>query len=142
MKKRRLILSVGLLVFFFGALAPQFAQNVPSTTQEHDDDRSAALGLLRTINTAEVVEFSSYHTYASWQTLSAHQSKYINRCTQENGIHLGIAPEVLPMWNLRLNVSADGRAYDVRLQDLADKQRGFVAFSDESGIIWQGQWIH
>ena len=142
MKKHPLILNTVLLVLYLSVL-PQFAQNTTTgPVQDHEERRAQALGLLRTINTAEAAEFSDHHSYAPWQILVAHQAEYINRCTQENGIHLGVAPEILPMWGLRLNVSAGGKEYDVRLQDLADKDRGFVALSDESGVIWQGQWIH
>lgn len=141
MNKYRLILPTVLLVSFFG-VPPQFAQNAPAGREpDNQERREQALGLLRTINTAEAVEFSDHHSYASWQTLVEHQAEYIDRCTQENGIRLGVAPEILPMWSLRLNVSPGGKGYDVRLQDLADKQLGFVALSDESGIIWQGRWI-
>jgi hypothetical protein len=139
MKKYGLILNIVFLVLLL-CVPLQFAQNAPAEP-DSEERQDQALGLLRTINSAEAMEFSDHHSYASWQTLAEDQAEYIKQCTQENGIRLGVAPEVLPMWSLRLNVSAGGKGYDVRLQDLADKQQGFVALSDESGIIWRGKWI-
>ncbi len=50
-------------------------------------------------------------------------------------------PEILPAWSLRLNVHADGKGYDVRLQDLTDKTCRYAALTDESGVIRQSKVI-
>ena len=52
----RVLLTTVLLVLLLGVLAPQFAQNVPTAPGEDDRESPTAIGLLRTINTAEVVE--------------------------------------------------------------------------------------
>jgi hypothetical protein len=81
MKKHRVILGTVLLVLALGISKSQFAQNA-STVVENSDQQSRnhalALGFLRTINTAEVVDFSKYGSYASWQTLLVHQPEYLN----------------------------------------------------------------
>jgi hypothetical protein len=45
-------------------------------------------------------------------------------------------PEILPGWNLRLNVQTDGKGYVLLLDDASDKT-GFGWVSDERGIIRQ-----
>jgi hypothetical protein len=137
MKKYRVLLITALLVLLPGVLSSQFAQNVPTSFGNADEPRkAAALGLIRTINTAEVVEATTYGSFAPWQTLLAHVGQDIKKCLQENGMQLGPAPEVLPGWRLRLNVSADGKAYDLMLEDVANRQAGYAAYSNETGVIW------
>jgi hypothetical protein len=46
----------------------------------------------------------------------------------------GDMPEILPGWNLRLNVQTDGKGYVLLLAD-KDDESGFAWVSDESGII-------
>jgi hypothetical protein len=52
-----------------------------------------------------------------------------------------VAPEILPGWNLRLNVHSDGQGYDVLLRDLTDDKCGYAAPTDESGVIRQRKAI-
>jgi hypothetical protein len=150
MKKHRLILNATLLVLFLGLATPQFAQD-PSTNAEKTDQkgrqRALLLGLVRTINTAEVGEFSKYGSYSSWQTLLAHQAEYLNQWLtryypEDVGLRFGDMTEILPGFSLRFNVRADGQGYDMRLQDTTGKKWGYAAFSDESGVIWQGEPLH
>jgi hypothetical protein len=148
MKKHRVILSTVLVVLFLGVLTPQFAQDTFTNPPRPDlERRGHALGLLRTINTAEVGELYNYGSYASWQTLLAHQPKYLNQFLamnypQEGDLQFADMPDILPGWSLRFNVHADGLGYDVRLQDMTAKQYGYAALTDESGVIWQGEPLH
>jgi hypothetical protein len=147
MRNYRIILSVVLLLVALGVLTPQFAQNAPVGPEKPDQERRFhALGLLRTINTAEVPEIRNNGSYASWPILLAHQTEYLygwltGFYPHEVNLRFADMPEILPGYSLRLNVHADGQGYDVRLQDMTDKQ-GYAAFSDESGIIWQGEPLH
>jgi hypothetical protein len=99
------------------------------------------LGLVRTINTAEVVEQTTYGSFASWQTLLAHQQEYLNEWlanfySRDPNVHFGSTPEILPGWNLRLTVQSDGSGWVVMLEDAKDKN-GYAALSDERGVIWE-----
>jgi hypothetical protein len=133
----RAVRTTVLLVLLLGVQAPQFAQNVPAGPGDSGKERNwTAIGLVRTINTAEVLELNTYGSFAPWQTLLAHQAEYINKCTQENGMRLGAMPEILPGWSLRLNVRADGQAFDLMLKDVASKQVPYAAYSNETGVIW------
>ena len=148
MRNYRIIVNTVLLVVALGVLTPQFAQNAPLGPGKPDQERRFhVLGLLRQINTAEVPELNRYGSYASWPILLAHNTEYLNEWLARNyphevNLHFADMPEILPGYSLRLNVHADGQGYDVRLQDLTDKAGGYAAFSDEGGIIWQGEPLH
>jgi hypothetical protein len=98
------------------------------------------VGLVRTINTAEVLERSTYGSAASWQTLLAHQQEYLNKWlanyySRDPNVHFGSPPEILPGWNLRLIVPTDDdQGWTVLLLDAKD-ETGYALLSDESGII-------
>jgi hypothetical protein len=147
MRKHRGILSSVLLVLFLGVQTPQFAQDTPTGPANADQARRrVALGLLRTINTAEVMELNNYGSYASWQNLLEHQPKFVNKFLainypEEANLQFGDMPEILPGWSLRFNVHADGQGYDVRLEDLTDKTCWYAALADESGVIRQSKAI-
>lgn len=145
MKKHPVISSVLLLVLFFGVLTPQFAQDTLTNPPKPDLVRRArSIGLLRTINTAEVGELYKYGSYGSWQTLVAHQSEYLNewlaRYPQEANQGFGHAPEILPGLNLRLNLHTDGQGYDILLEDATDKT-GYAVLSDERAVIRECKWL-
>jgi hypothetical protein len=148
MKKHRVILGTVLLVLALGISKSQFAQNA-STVVENSDQQSRnhalALGFLRTINTAEVVDFSKYGSYASWRTLLAHQPEHLNSWLstyypEEPNLHFGDLPEILPGLHLRLSVHTDGHGYDVLVEDAGDKN-GYAGLSDESGRIRECKWL-
>lgn len=149
MKKHRILLSTVLLVLALGVLTPQFGQDASTNAEKTDQEklhRALCMGLVRTINTAEVGERYKYGSYASWQTFLAHQSEYLNEWLvraypQEVSLRFGDAPEILPGFTLRLNAHTDGRGYDLRLEDTTAKP-SYAAFSDESGVIWQGEPLH
>lgn len=147
MKKHQVILSTVSLVLLLGVLTPQFAQDTSTGPANADQaGHRVAIGLLRTINTAEVVEHTTYGSYASWQTLLAHQPKYANKFLtmnypKEANLQFSEMPEILPGWSLRFNTHADGQGYDVRLQSLTDKTCWYAALTDESGVIRQSKAI-
>jgi hypothetical protein len=138
MNKCLLILSAILLVFLLGAQTPQLAQDTSTGPTKYDQERhSVAIGLLRTINTAEVGELSTYGAYSSWPTLLGHQPKYLDewfaRFSEEDPKgHFGDMPEI---------VHVDGKGYDLMLQDLTDKTCWYAALTDESGVIRQSKAI-
>ena len=138
MKKLQIILSTVLLVSVLGTLAPLFGQD-GSTCPDKPDPRklSIMVGLVRTINTAEVSEQATYGSFGSWQTLLAHQQSLNEWLTssysRDPDVHFGSGPEILPGWNLRLTVQSDG--WVVMLQIEQDKN-GYAVLSDERGVIW------
>jgi hypothetical protein len=136
-----------MLASLLGVQTPQFAQDAATSSAKPDQERRGdAIGLLRTINTAEAEEFINNGSYLSWSALFAHQPKYFNgwipKFYSENPHeHFRDVPEILPGWNLRLNVHANGKGYDLMLQDSTDKTGGYAAVTDESGVIRQSKAI-
>ena len=146
MKKFRITLSTVLLVLALGTLASQFAQDASTGPKKPDLERRATMaGLVRTINTAEVGEQSTYGSFASWQTLLAHQQEYLNDWlrrfySRDPNVHFGSTPEILPEWNLRLIVPMDGQSWVVLLRDAKD-ETGYAVLSDESGVIRECKYL-
>jgi hypothetical protein len=146
MGKHPIISTMLLLALLLGVLTPQFAQNIPTNAPRPDAERRAhILGLLRTINTSEVVYKSKYGSFGTWQALLSDQPQYFEEFLSINGslqlnARFGNVPEILPTWNLRLNVHTDGQGYDVSLEDTADR-KGYAALSDERLVIREGKWL-
>jgi hypothetical protein len=148
MNRRRIVLSTVLLVLVLGTSASHFAQRVSAGASQADEQNrthALALGFLRTVNTAEAEDFLKYGSYASWQTLLKHQPQYLNGWAAKfyahaSNLHFGELPEILPGLSLRLNVHADGRGYDVLVEDLSDKS-GYAGISDERAIIRECKWL-
>jgi hypothetical protein len=148
MNKHRVILSAILLVLFLGVLTSQFAQDTPTRPAKADRTRRlVAVGLLRTINTAEVAYPAKNGSFVIWQTLLSDQPKFFDKFLaiaaglQQSNLHFAATPEILPGWNLRLNVHPDGKGYDVLLRDMTDEKCGYAVLTDESGIIRQSKTI-
>jgi hypothetical protein len=146
MKKHRITLSTVLLVLFLGVLTSQFAQDTPTRPATAEQaPRQLAIGLLRTINTAEVTYHAKNGPFVTWQALLSGQPKYFDKFLAINGLqsnlHFADAPEILPGWNLRLNVHPDGQGYDVLLRDTTDEKCDYAALTDESGVIRQSKAI-
>src|SRR6266852_6658447 len=134
MQKSWVILNAALLLLFLG---------VPSSGQDSVgaaiDPRRRALtvGLVQVIGTVEGPEKAKTGSYVDWPTLRAHHADYLDKFIaafrqQLHGVSWGDPPEVLPGLSLRMNVHADGQGYDIRVEDLSDKNCGFAAFSDET----------
>jgi hypothetical protein len=145
MWKVRVIVGACLVSLAFGPL--QFAQDNPNTAKNPNVERQIdMLGLVRTVNTIEVVEVTESGSYASWPILLAHHQEDLNEWLKsvyssvEPNAHYGDMPEILPGWNLHLNVQADGKGYVLLLADTSD-QTGLAWVSDESGMIRQSKFI-
>jgi hypothetical protein len=145
LKKHRIILSTVLVVLALGIVPPQFAQEPSPDAEKAEQQKRHALciGLVRTINTDEVTEVVKYGSYSSWENLLAHQPEFFNRWLAKSDsqqARFADAPDILPGYSLRLNVHVDGKGYDLRLRDTTGK--AWAAFSDESGVIWEGEPLH
>jgi hypothetical protein len=141
--KTTIIVSAVFLLLVLGTLPLQFAQDAPTSAKEPNAERhGVALGLVRTINTIEVTELVEYGSYAPWPILLAHHQEDFNGwlkrfySSAEPNTHFSDMPEILPGWNLHLNVQTDGKGYVLLLDDASDKT-GFAWVSDENLIIRQ-----
>lgn len=141
--RKRIVLSTTLLIMVLGILRPQFAQDIPTHSPTPDPDRHArALGLLRTIGTAEFAYKANYGSFASWQTLLSdpEQQRYFNSWLRRTNLQFGPMPELLPGRNLRANVHADGQGFDILLEDIT-AQDGYALLLTEHGAIRECKWL-
>jgi hypothetical protein len=147
MRQQTTISGLLLLGLSFGIFVPRFAQDTPAQpTASRQERQMVGIALVRTINTQELTYRSKYGSYATWQSLVSGDPKIFETFLSRNGLNqtsgsFGNAPEILPGWNLRLNVHVDGQGYDLLLQDTNDKTKGYAAFSDERGAIWECKWL-
>jgi hypothetical protein len=149
MRKQRAIPTITLFAVLLGLFTPEYAQNMPTRSGETEHARrSVAIKLLRGINTAEMNYRQKHGVYVSWDVL-VKTEEFTDRGMkwaagnepQLANIHFADAPEILPGWRLRLNVTADGKGYDLLLEDETDKTCGYAAITDERGLIRQSKVI-
>lgn len=149
MKPKSISLIVVLLVL--ASAVPLSSQNPPAPASDADYARHfVAVSLLRNINTAELsYKYKHGGSYAAWDILLAsdefHASKVITSLakidSQLADAQFSNGSEILPGWSLRLNLTGDGQAYDLMLEDLTDKACGYAAVTDERGVIRQSKAI-
>ncbi len=148
MRKLAIVSSTLLFALFLRPLGSMHAQNKPGQAAEAERARSRlAISLLRGINTAEA-EYQKNHggAYASWDVLVTSEEftgrgmKWAAQFDpQLANAHFSAAPAILPGWVLRLNVTADGKGYDLLLEDATDMKCAYAALTDERGVIRQSK---
>jgi len=145
----RTLLVLGLSATFLLAIAPAPAQkNSPGIQDRERERRSLAVNIVRAINTAEMNYKKNQGTYATWDTMisngdfSENGTKWASESfpTVAHAMY-GPGPEIVPGWKLRLQLSKDGNAYDLLLEDVTDPKCNFSFISDERGLIRQGKSI-
>lgn len=123
---------------------PQFAQDSSTNPAVAEQARRrTAISLLRIVNTAEATYKDKNGSFGTWPNLLSSEPKFFEAFLARNtsNLHFTDAPEILPKWNLRLNVHVDGQGYDVLLSDMTDEKCGYAALTDESGAIRQSKAI-
>jgi len=157
MKKLGILTS--LLLVLLVVQTPQFAQNT-STDPGKAHVHQVAISLLRLINTAEVTYHTENGSYTRWQTLLSSYPKQFDEFLARHSVvnfefgqpdtvtrhilpgrQFNEPPEILPGWNLRLNVHSDGQGYDLLLRDMTDEKCGYAVLTDENGVIRQSRAI-
>jgi hypothetical protein len=136
MKRVTLALFSGFLVIVFAgvAISPKVNGQTEVSTEE-------LLGVIRTINTAEVSYADEFGRYASREEMLAFLRKP----------HASLMPSPIDfripkLYELALNTSPDGKHYQITLKgpsDMNDKSTWCktAAFSDEAGVIFLGSAI-
>jgi hypothetical protein len=141
--KAKLILAT-LLVLLFNL--PSSSQNTSVNADAVHKRHFVAVSLVRAINTGAIVYKSNHGgLYPSWATLVTSMEFHAARVLEQvakyesqlaNG-QFSDSSEILPGWSLRMNVTADGQAYDLMLQDKSEPDCGFTLFTNETGLIWE-----
>jgi hypothetical protein len=149
MHHKSIRLGATLCFFLISAASPVWPQKVTMPPSSRENERiSFAINLVRAINTAELHFKENHQVFANWETL------FGNGDFSENGTKwapkefptvahalYGNSPEIAPGWRLRLNLSNNGKSYDLLLEDLNDPKCRYAAVSDERGIIRQSKAI-
>ena len=139
-----LLISAALLP----VLAAYAQKNSPGIADRERERRSLAINLTRAINTAEANYKNKQGVYATWDTLFGN-GDFTDTGTKwappslpavAHAIY-GRGPEIVPGWKLRLNLSKQGAAYDLLLEDVTDPKCGYAVITDERGLIRQGKAI-
>ena len=147
---RTRLLAIGLLLTGFLGLVPVSRPQKASTpvASRERERRSFAINLLRAINAAELDYKKKHGVYANWTTLLANGdfTETGTRWSSESYPTVahalyGTGPEIVPGWRLRLNLSSNGNAYDVMLEDVTDPKCGYAAITDERGMVRQGKSV-
>lgn len=149
MRKRTVWVALFVASLILIVAAPQRGQTAPGqSTDSAHARRSVAINTLRAINTVEYAYKSTHGTFASWDVLAVSEEFSGRRIffsaqnePQLADAHFAKRPEILPGWTLRLNVTSDGKGYDVLLEDKADKACGYAAITNESGLIRQSKTL-
>jgi hypothetical protein len=144
----RSIAAIFFLIFATLATPSRsFSQKVaPPPASRENERRSFAINVLHAINSAELDYKTKHGTYTSWQTLVGEGyfgesgTKFISEefPTVAHALY-GLGPEIVPGWKLRLNVSNNGKSYDVQLEDVTDPKCGYAGITDERGVIRQSK---
>lgn len=148
---RKSLLTLAFVLFSVSSIAlskansQEPAASAAASSPERASDRPAqAVALLRLVNTVEVTYKFQRGGYVGWDTLISDRSfssKLSKWAGNGSGSAVAKAPEIAPGWNLRLNVGADHKSYDLLLEDTTDQKCGYAAVTDERGVIRQGKAI-
>jgi hypothetical protein len=149
MKKYMLSACCLLTAVFLGLVTSAYTRGSAGYSKNVDNPRYClAVDLSRAITTAELDYKLKHGVYASWRALVAN-GDFTNNGTKWGpkndprfaNVKFSSGSEVLPGWKLRLNLSADGKSFDLLLEDATDEKCGYAAITDERGIIRQGKTI-
>lgn len=107
------------------------------------DSHMLGVSLVRFLNNSEADYKAKEGKYADWEELanSAYFQARKGRWAQTEGVTISSGPETIPGWRPSLVCSADGASYQLMLQNVGDKVCMFSFFSDQSGLIYQGQVV-
>jgi TonB family protein len=127
------------------------AGTVSTPSAGSKDQRSLAVGIVRLINTAEVIDcrtkdgkIDEGEKFLPWDELlnaPCFKEAQTRVIFTDFGISsLAPGPEIVPGLELRLVVSADGKHYNLWLGQ-KDVMCGFAFYSDERGVIYESKAI-
>ena len=115
----------------------------PIAVERVQDSHMLGVSLVRFLNNSEADYKAKEGKFADWEELanSAYFQARKGVWAQTEGVAIGSGPEIIPGWRLSLVRSADGASYQLMLQSVGDKVCMFSFFSNQSGLIYEGQVI-
>jgi hypothetical protein len=146
-----LFVGVFLLAVSIHVLRAAWQTKASSDASEASKKQKAlAVGIVRTVNTAEYScrykdrKLDESERFLSWDELlnAPCFGDAQDHFSQITGSPFSPETEITPGLELRLVVSADGRRYNLSLNQKNDSAScGFAFFSDERGVIYEGRAI-
>jgi hypothetical protein len=133
-------------VLLTGAPTSQKAPEGPMAEKSEQLRHQFAVNVVRAINTAEAVDHTKFGSYSEWRSLLSNHADYFDHLISVHRLgpsdaSFGDLPDVLPGWNLRMNIHADGQGYDLLLRDTTDKKCSYAVVTDERAVIWQSKTV-
>lgn len=147
MREHRSVAAVVALTAVLQLVISAYAQKgSPGLSDQERQRHSLAINLTRAINAAEANYQKNHGVYANWDSLVGNGdftdvgTKWAPESfpTVAHAMY-GRGKEIVPGWKLRLNLSLDGKAYDLLLEDVTDPKCGYAVVSDERGRIRQSR---
>jgi hypothetical protein len=138
------IIGVGLALLVAGLALVVRAQNVrPGGPAGQVLDHAKVVDLVRIINTAEYEYRGDHGSFAVWPDLytSGAVEKVQKQVEQWTALPITMGSQVIPGYFMTLLVSRDAGSYSVSLHEAGSNDCGFSVFSDESGLIYEGNVI-
>lgn len=149
MRIKRAVAAGVVLAGILQPLVSAHAQKAPPPLSDQEKQRrSLAINLTRAINAAEANYKKNHGAYANWDVLVGNGdftdtgTKWAPESlpTVAHAMY-GRGKEIVPGWKLRLNLTKDGNAYDLLLEDVNDPKCGYAVVSDERGRIRQSKAV-
>lgn len=153
---KMIVISGGIFLFAI-SIDPMRVGGQTLTTvspQNSKDQARLAVGIIRLINTAEVVDcrtkdgnMDTTIKFLSWDELlnapcfQHAQSRVRSHMSGAPQPSFSPGPEIVPGLEQRLVVSPDGSHYNLWLGQTKEVQCGFAFYSDERGVIYEGAAI-
>lgn len=113
-RTRIVFLGIVVAAMTLGAAISQYGQDAAIVPPDANSRHSLAVGLLRSINTVEFDYRVGHGSYVGWDDLLASKEfmEFEKDCLAHipefATAHFTKGPEILPGWNLRLNLTQDG----------------------------------
>ena len=137
------LLSILALAVFVRAQKPSVG-----LADRERERHSLAVSVTRAINSAEADYLRRHEAFANWDTLFGNGdftetgTKWAPESfpTVAHAMY-GRGREIVPGWKLRLNISNNGKSYDLLLEDTTDPKCLYAIVSDDRGVIRQSKAI-
>ena len=138
----KLLTALSLLSFLALAVFAYAQKPSVGVADRERERRSLAVNITRAINSAEADYLRKHQIFANWDTLFGNGdftetgTKWAPESlpTVAHAMY-GRGKEIVPGWKLRLNISNDGKSYDLLLEDTTDPKCLYAIVSDDRGVI-------
>jgi hypothetical protein len=130
--------AISGLMFTIGGLALAHARQQQPVTPPVSAKRASTIGLMRSLNTAEYVYRRNFGHFASLDDL-VYDANYIHHSNPRVQDVADDGTDIVPDLKAVVVLSPREDSYALAVYDKAKDDEGFATFSDEKGVIYEGQ---